>query len=115
MSAWVPANDKRVPKALAKVTDAANTSKPELKSHQRAQDTVISAEGTQASTSNNTSTTTCLSTTSTKRKQSTTIEDVDNEESPNGEVCIKYWFSFANFLGQRRIPKGLALCNQMMK
>ena len=42
MSAWVPEHSKRVSKASAKVTDAANTSRPELKSHQRAQDTVIS-------------------------------------------------------------------------
>ena len=89
MSAWVPSHDKRVPKASARVTDAANISRPELKSHKRARDTVISADGTQGSTSNNTPSTTRLSTTikstSTKCKQST-IEDLDDEESPNGEV-----------------------------
>jgi hypothetical protein len=89
MSAWVPEHSKRVSKASAKVTDAANTSRPELKSHQRARDTVISADGTwQALTSNNTPTSICLSTasTTTKHKQLTTIEDVEDEESPNGEA-----------------------------
>jgi hypothetical protein len=77
------------------VTDAANTSRPELKSHQRARDTLISAaDGTQGSTSNNINTPTgtrlptasTFKSTSTKRKKSTTIEDVDDEESPNGEL-----------------------------
>ncbi len=98
MSAWVPEHDKRVPKASAKVTDAANTSKPELKSHQRARDTAISAE---ASTSNNTPTSTRLSTasTSTKRKQMTTIEDVDDQESPNGEALHQRVLNFIEGLG----------------
>ena len=52
---------KRVPKALAKVTDMANTSKPELKSHQRARDIAISAEDTRTSTTSNNTTTTTTS------------------------------------------------------
>jgi len=82
---------KRVPKALEKVTDMANTSKPELKSHQRARDIAISTEDTRTSmTSNNTTTTTTSmrssTATSTKRKQSTIIEDVEDRESPHGKV-----------------------------
>ena len=42
MSAWVPEHDKRQSKASAKVTDAANTSKPELKSHQAARESAES-------------------------------------------------------------------------
>ena len=92
MSAWVPEHDKRQSKASAKVTDAANTSKPGLKSHQAARD-LADSEATRILTSKSTAvkktpTGTCPATTTTisqsttaKRKQPASILDVEDEDS----------------------------------
>jgi hypothetical protein len=91
MSAWVPEHDKRQPKASAKVTDAVNTSKPGLKSHQAARDLAITkseATRTLTSTTKKSSTgtrpapiTTTSQSTSAKRKQSVSVHDVEDQDS----------------------------------
>ena len=72
MSAWVPEHGKRQSKASAKVTDAVNTSKSGLKSHQAARDL---AEASAASES-------WTSTSAVKRKQPLTacvLDDVKDD------------------------------------
>ena len=91
MSAWVPERDKRQPKASAKVTDAANTSKPGLKSHQAARDLAITeSEALRARDSTSTilkktatgtrpaPTATTSQSTAAKRKQLASVEDEED-------------------------------------
>ena len=86
MSAWVPEHDKRQPKASAKVTDAANTSKPGLKSHQAAQDLAITGSNARwtlllASTGTRPAPiTTTSQSTSAKCKQSVSVHAVEDQD-----------------------------------
>ena len=108
MSAWVPEHDKRQSKASAKVTDATNSSKPELESHQAARDIFAkSASDVSTSTSstvkkkptvtssNPPTTTTISQSTTAKRKQPTSFLDVEEGDS---HVLPKGLFFFSHFL-----------------
>ena len=94
MSAWVPEHDKRQSKASAKITDATNSSKPELKSHQAARDLFANSDASRTSTSTSTTvknnptgtpscptTSTISQSTAAKRKQPESIFDVEDEDS----------------------------------
>ena len=138
MSAWVPEHDKRQSKASAKVTDAANTSKPGLKSHQAARD-LADSEATRILTSKSTAvkktpTGTCPATTTTisqsttaKRKQPASILDVEDEDShvldvededshvlPKGQLEHSFLIAFSHF-SQLQPQKNLVLCYLTMK
>ena len=128
MSAWVPEHDKRQSKASAKVTDAANTSKPGLKSHQAARD-LAESEATRILTSKSTAvkktpTGTCPATTTTisqsttaKRKQPASILDVEDEDShvlPKGQLEHSFLIAFSHF-SQLQPQKNLVLCYLTMK
>jgi hypothetical protein len=85
-SAWVPAHDKRQSKASAKVTDATDTSKPGLKSHQAARDLaesealrILASRSTVKKTPTGTSTTITQSTAA-KGKQPASVLDVEDED-----------------------------------
>ena len=104
MSAWVPEHDKRQSKASAKVTDATNSSKPGLKSHQAARDLAESEASRNSSSTSTTTvkknptpavtcpaTTTISQSTAAKRKQPASILDVDDEDS---HVLPKGLFTF---------------------
>ena len=122
MSAWVPEHDKRQSKTSAKVMDAANTSKPGLKSHQAARD-LADSEATQILTSKSTAvkktpTGTCPATTTTisqsttaKRKQPASILDVEDEDShvlPKGQLEHSFLIAFSHF-SQLQPQKNLVL------
>jgi hypothetical protein len=116
MLAWVPEHDKQQSKASAKITDAANTSKPEFKSHQAAWNLAITeSEATWTSTSTTVKktptvtfsapTTTTSQLTAAKCKQSTSVLDVEDEDShaiPKGTLplhlfLIAYSHFFSSF------------------
>jgi hypothetical protein len=93
MLAWVPKHDKRQLKASEKITDAANTSRLGLKSHQAAWSLAITeSEDTQTSTSTTVkktltgtfpaSTTTTSQLTAAKHKQSTSVQNEDSHAIP---------------------------------
>jgi hypothetical protein len=89
MSAWVPEHDKRQSKASAKVTDAVNTSKPGLKSHQAARDLAEASAASRTSTS------------AVKRKQPCVLDDVEDvpqHHDDDPHILPKGLISFFFFL-----------------
>ena len=102
MSAWVPEHDKQQSKASAKITDASNTSKLGLKSHQVAQDlaNLIPTLTTSMQAPTMTGTSSCPATTltvtislSTTAKQKQPASSLEVEDDNDSHILPKGLFS----------------------